>query len=993
MQSDRARELERVYQSRRGHAAQLSISDDNHHVTEAIGDMYGDTPTPEFSLRNNRPLSFVPSPLGESLETNSSYFQRTQGEPGRPPLGRVGSNERVPPQVNGINGNSKRMAVDGMDGMRQDSPVSPQMLNRNTSDTASQHFPMNLDYSKPEDVAQELSNLQAIRRMSMDVNSQDPDLPSFNPGFRVPALAPPTHGADEGDPSRLFWVPARLHPELAPKEFKTFIEDKVKTIKRTSAGEESLLSTDGLQRQPSAGGSLRRKKSMLSRQIDSGANYEDGAERLERKKSLSSRAGAGAVPESPAVGLKELESLVNDPAKLARRLSSEAHRESLDSGIDLPTEGDAPILPAKPAGGPTLKRSTRTQYRRGSTRKGEKLPFSKRIAQRQGQTESEGEESPASPNNDIPEVPSLHLSRIQTEPIPPLPSSVENFSRPGRKQPRSPPSTVPGYFGEAGSAPREEGGPTEREQQISPPPGPGRRVFHSRIASNGRTTAASIGAVPVPQIVETPPQPDPSYPQAGPVQHPERKSSRSPTSPEPPPSLPPQQPLPNRPRPMPQAPRPNIARQAPLPQPPRQSLDDMAAHPSPLPGSGTRTDTLAFIPTMAEDKKPVEKDKRKGKEDSRKTSWSWGSLLGSDEKEKEKERERREREEAAKKATKSRLGRSGESSDSTRLDVLQQSIDGRQPRESLVLDRNSLRLEEERKKESNRKSGGDSKKEKDSSIFSSLFGGSKKKAEKESSGKKGSSSRGLSPEPPPRILKPDVDYNWTRFSIMEERAIYRMAHIKLANPKRELYSQVLLSNFMYSYLAKVQSQHPQLQVPAAMQQKRQQGPPGQKKEGQPEEFAQYQRYQEPDFLLKQQQARSESQNQQQEPSGSQNNKPSTDPPAGHEDEDGPAVGNNNVRPDSRVSQHTQYAPQQQYQHQHQHQHQNQNQHQNQHQHQHQHQQPQQSQYGGGGAGPPNGAHGGAPIAHGQQNYLGHMAAHRSQPLIQDAGQREEHMWT
>ena len=35
-----------------------------------------------------------------------------------------------------------------------------------------------------------------------------------------------------------------------------------------------------------------------------------------------------------------------------------------------------------------------------------------------------------------------------------------------------------------------------------------------------------------------------------------------------------------------------------------------------------------------------------------------------------------------------------------------------------------------------------------------------------------------------------------------------MAHIKLANPRRALHSQVLLSNFMYSYLAKVQMMHP-----------------------------------------------------------------------------------------------------------------------------------------------------------------------------------------
>jgi hypothetical protein len=117
--------------------------------------------------------------------------------------------------------------------------------------------------------------------------------------------------------------------------------------------------------------------------------------------------------------------------------------------------------------------------------------------------------------------------------------------------------------------------------------------------------------------------------------------------------------------------------------------------------------------------------------------------------------------------------------------------------------------------------------------------------------------RGLSPEPPPRILKPDIDYNWTRFSILEERAIYRMAHIKLANPRRELYSQVLLSNFMYSYLAKVQQMHPQIQIGNSKQaqqqrqaqqaqqaqQQAQQQQAAQQKKDQPEEFTQYQRYQ------------------------------------------------------------------------------------------------------------------------------------------------------
>jgi hypothetical protein len=189
------------------------------------------------------------------------------------------------------------------------------------------------------------------------------------------------------------------------------------------------------------------------------------------------------------------------------------------------------------------------------------------------------------------------------------------------------------------------------------------------------------------------------------------------------------------------------------------------------------------------------------------------------------------------------------------LDVLQTQIDGNKPRESLVLDRSSIQVEQP--KQTGRKAPGDGKKEKDTGLFSSLFGGGKKKGDKDhSSSKKSSSLRGLSPEPPQRKLQADIDYNWSRFSILEERAIYRMAHIKLANPKRELYSQVLLSNFMYSYLAKVQQMHPQIQVPLSAAQKKANAQAQKKQEQQaaaaagqqggqqPEEYAQYQRYQE-----------------------------------------------------------------------------------------------------------------------------------------------------
>jgi len=286
------------------------------------------------------------------------------------------------------------------------------------------------------------------------------------------------------------------------------------------------------------------------------------------------------------------------------------------------------------------------------------------------------------------------------------------------------------------------------------------------------------------------------------------------------------------------------------------TLDEMAHNPSPLPGAGIRTDSLSIIPTYTEERKD-KKTKDKKEEGSKKSSWGW---FGSSSE--EKEREKREKEEKDSKK-KSRLQKPGMVTaekpphDSARLDVLQTSIDGLRGRESLVLDRASIQFEMEPDRKTPQRKASGEKKEKESGLFSSLFGGSKKKSgEKDSNSKKSSSHRGLSPDPPPRMLRPDIDYNWSRFSILEERAIYRMAHLKLANPRRELHSQVLLSNFMYSYLAKVQQMHPQMQIqtgPVPLNQPQNIGPqgtpPNQKqgtlgKKDRTEELNVYQRYQE-----------------------------------------------------------------------------------------------------------------------------------------------------
>lgn len=777
------------FASRRGHASQLSISDPSHHVTEAIGTMYGDDD--DSGAEDNRPLSFLGTPYnGDQLEKPQKALEpaderlrlvRTisdqsssslHGAPNGHGLKKV---QTLPARIP----NDRSTSYDG-----PKSPMPP--LSPTPSMREGSQFPLtNID--NPSDIAQELSNLQALRRLSMDVgNNTDPDLLQFSGMSLVamPSIAP-TGDDDEGDPSRLLWVPARVHPELEPKAFKNFLENRVQTMKRRSG--DSMLSVDGTQRTNSSAG-LRRKKSMLSRQIhtssENGDNYVDGSERLRRQHSLSEH----PVPEL------SIDELVADPTKAVQRLAEESRQEAGDSDI---------IVPVAPGMG--LRRSTRTTYRKGgSVRSGGRDAYSKRAKQ----PEKTGEDVPPLPPLD----PSLvsSLAKVKSEPV------AENFSRPTRSVrrqhnfSREAPATVLESEFEASA---------EDEAELAAAQPLSLQDLPVRTSSAAQRNQATL----IPQIVETPPL-EPAPEVARPF--PERSSSQKATEqaaytePQPPVEGPParsnKRPSPGKPI---QSPPPAVQPSPKERAPQNDNGLDEINHPTALPGSsGTTTSNLTFIPTFAADER---KTKPKDKDDtesilSTKSSSGWKWFKSDD---KEKKKREKEREEQAKKA-KSKAG--DKSHDTARLDVLQSSIDTvpAKGRESLLLDRESMdsKLNEERRKESNRKAS-DSKKEKDG-FFGGLFGGSKKKAEKEPGHKK-KEHRPLTPEPPPRRLRPDQDYPWSRFPIIEERAIYRMAHIKLANPRRPLRSQVLLSNFMYSYLAKVQAMHPQIQVPISPQQKRQ----------------------------------------------------------------------------------------------------------------------------------------------------------------------------
>lgn len=681
------------------------------------------------------------------------------------------------------NGNTKSPQNSPVRGSSQWSDQRDQDTMALTSPTLSlREFPLtNID--NPNDIAQELSNLQALRRLSMDVgNSIDPDIPPMSLAT-MPAAAP-RGDDDENDPSRLLWVPARVHPELAPTEFKTFLASRLQSIRRRS-GDSFLSVSDekyGGGSDSMGSSSLRRKKSMLSRQIDNPDDrnlegYTDGTERSEKHD----------IKDNQHDRELSLDELVKDPSKAVQRLAQESHSYSgsLETGMD-----DMPILPVAPSSG--LRRSTRTTYRKGgSLRFGDKGSFSKRMAQRQ--QSGEISEAPATSAEDIPrEHP---LVRVQSD------SSHENFSRPTRPDRRQ------DRFSEdqgMASADIDTSSASTRQSQTS-----------TRGSSNGLPDKDRPGVSQDNRHSENFPQRSSSQSVA--VASESGLEFTSETMGEESPGSLSYQISPGNTGFVGNNNSPSSVKSS-IPTIIQTSSTGANSTPSSTSnGNTSRADTSNVTPVHTkDDKKPDKKSKKDKDEDSHNSTrsggaWKW--LKGvADDRDKKKEESRKSRHKSL----------SEKAQDNVRLDVIQTSIEKNttKGRESLVLERDNIdnKVSDEKKKESNRKS--DSKKEKDGSLFSSIFGGGKKREEKEKNKKYQQLLHVPEDIVPYKPLQPDIDYNWSRFPLLEERAIYRMAHIKLANPRRSLHSQVLLSNFMYSYLAIVQAMHPQMNVPISPQQKR-----------------------------------------------------------------------------------------------------------------------------------------------------------------------------
>lgn len=195
------------------------------------------------------------------------------------------------------------------------------------------------------DIQREVEALRDIRRRSTTPGALtiDPDLPNqssptsptsaYWAGAAV-ALSPdgdssssssvePGASADHvpsrtstDDPFHLFWVPASLHPEIAPAEFRAFLKEHARS---PPPSDESPQRSNSLASNTSA---LDRKKSMLSRQYRPKENDGVEDETIVPLRRNRSTIYANQGPELTISDLQRLEELAeeastsDDPSKL-----------------------------------------------------------------------------------------------------------------------------------------------------------------------------------------------------------------------------------------------------------------------------------------------------------------------------------------------------------------------------------------------------------------------------------------------------------------------------------------------------------------------------------------------------------------------------------------------------------------------------------------------------------------------------------------------------
>ncbi|KAI0718092.1 hypothetical protein C8T65DRAFT_101166 [Cerioporus squamosus] len=568
------------------------------------------------------------------------------------------------------------------------------------------------------EIQREVEALRDIRRRSTTQGGPgslilDPDLPSD--ASRDPAYWSPTDdssssshdshseassAAAHDDPFSLFWVPARLHPELAPKEFKEFLQEHSR-----AAPEGAQAAAPG--RANSVGPSgLGRKRSMLSRQYKPSANDGVGEEEEQVVPLRRNRTSyAPPVPQLTINDLQKLEELAEEASKsddpsrlrsvLRRSLSLNIAPSVIDQMDDLRDPGedvDSPII--IPAPGQALRRTARTKIRKPGTGEGAHRftgrSRRKSIGRAATMEPRSSSDLSSSDHGDIDTIRRVPKATDGAPAVPPLPRP-ESYS--------------------VETAIYDAYAQEEAEREIAPVEAPAL----SRSPDIVTSLVPDAGhLVDEPDHEEPEPSPTPTLTPTGPIiHHPQPQRALAPPSSD--------SPIPQR---------------TPSPSTPSASTPDLTTSPSTSESFHQQRPSLQGASSY-HPPSPSHSEHRREK-DKKGLFGKWGGDKG-----------------------------------------------GKKHKEK----------------------GHDREKEKDGSFFGSLFG-SKKKQEEPQSVTSNSAGReaaaallGASKSSKNYVSPPSPQLGmYARYPIHVERAIYRLSHIKLANPRRPLYEQVLISNLMFWYL-------------------------------------------------------------------------------------------------------------------------------------------------------------------------------------------------
>ncbi|KAK8844103.1 hypothetical protein IAR55_006897 [Kwoniella newhampshirensis] len=253
-----------------------------------------------------------------------------------------------------------------------------------------------------QEIEREINTLRNLRRRSVTSAGPgalplDPDLPPPSPTSRSPYshdgstsyssnddITLSTPDGLDGDEAGLFWVPAHLHPELAPGEFRAFLKSHTHPDPTHADGAEAgeapglSRSPSWVSRNPSRRGveGLGRKRSMLSRQYQPkpGDNVEQERPPLPSRRPSSIYGGRSGEKGLTLEDLQKLEELVeeadevDDDPNTMRTLLRRSLSMNVAPGFlqdDIPQggdEADAPLVVPRP--GSILRRSARTKIRK-----------------------------------------------------------------------------------------------------------------------------------------------------------------------------------------------------------------------------------------------------------------------------------------------------------------------------------------------------------------------------------------------------------------------------------------------------------------------------------------------------------------------------------------------------------------------------------------------------------------------------------------------------